>query len=100
MDFCKVTPCSFQVSTSNYSTNEISKTPNLDHGRSNTEKPYLDSHELQSTPQGSSHTAGEVVLTPSYSAFTPQLGNPHSTLTAHTPMASGPSQAKNSIKIQ
>lgn len=43
---------------------------------------------------------GDVVLTPTHSSFTPQHANPHSSLTAITPMVSGTAQAKNSIKIQ
>lgn len=43
---------------------------------------------------------GDVVLTPTHSSFTPQHANPHSSLAAVTPMASGTAQAKNSIKIQ
>lgn len=43
---------------------------------------------------------GDVVLTPTHSSFTPQHVNPHSSLTAITPMVSGTAQAKNSIKIQ
>lgn len=45
------------------------------------------------------HVSGEVVLTPTHNAFTPQPVNPHSSLRAITPMTSGTSQAKNSIKI-
>ncbi|XP_061703998.1 uncharacterized protein LOC133515461 [Cydia pomonella] len=51
------------------------------------------------TPQPQSRITGDVVLTPTHSSFTPQA-NPHSSMTALTPMPSGTSQAKNSIKIQ
>lgn len=47
-----------------------------------------------------SRIVGDVVLTPTHSSYTPQHGNPHSTLTAITPTVSGTAQAKNSIKIQ
>lgn len=43
---------------------------------------------------------GEVSLTPTHSAFTPQVVNPHSSMTTLTPMVSGSNQAKNSIKVQ
>ncbi|CAB3223590.1 unnamed protein product [Arctia plantaginis] len=43
---------------------------------------------------------GEVALTPTHSAFTPHTLNPHSSMTALTPMVSGSNQAKNSIKVQ
>ncbi|CAG9135283.1 unnamed protein product [Plutella xylostella] len=54
------------------------------------------------SPHVASTIAGEVALTPTHSnaTFTPQLTNPHSAMTAVTPMASGPHQAKNSIKLQ
>lgn len=42
----------------------------------------------------------DIALTPTHSSFTPQHANPHSSLTAITPMASGTVQAKNSIKLQ
>lgn len=51
------------------------------------------------TPQAPPRIPGDVALTPTHSAFTPQA-NPHSSMAAVTPMASGTSQAKNSIKIQ
>lgn len=51
------------------------------------------------TPQAPPRISGDVALTPTHSAFTPQA-NPHSSMAAVTPMASGTSQAKNSIKIQ
>ncbi|CAH0581266.1 unnamed protein product [Chrysodeixis includens] len=47
-----------------------------------------------------SFVAGEVALTPTHSSFTPQAVNPHSAMTAITPMASGTNQARNSIKVQ
>lgn len=47
-----------------------------------------------------SRITGDVALTPTHSSFTPLPANPHSSLTALTPMASGSTQAKNSIKIQ
>lgn len=43
---------------------------------------------------------GEVVLTPTHSSFTPHTVNPHNTMAALTPMASGSSQARNSVKLQ
>lgn len=43
---------------------------------------------------------GEVALTPTHSSFALQSTNPHSSMTAITPMASGSSQAKNSVKLQ
>lgn len=43
---------------------------------------------------------GDIALTPTHSSYTPQHANPHSSLNAITPMASGTVQAKNSIKIQ
>lgn len=48
------------------------------------------------------HLSGEVTLTPTHRSFTPQIqsGNPHSSMTAITPMASAVSQAKSSIKFQ
>ncbi|CAG4971448.1 unnamed protein product [Parnassius apollo] len=47
-----------------------------------------------------SHIMGEVSLTPTHRTFTPQAVNPHNTMVAITPIASGASQAKNSIKLQ
>lgn len=58
---------------------------------------------IPSTPHTiQSHLSGEVTLTPTHRSFTPQIqsGNPHSSLTAITPMASAVSQAKSSIKFQ
>ncbi|CAH0407002.1 unnamed protein product [Chilo suppressalis] len=43
---------------------------------------------------------GEVALTPTHSSLTPHTTNPHSSMTAITPMASGSNQARNSIKFQ
>ncbi|KAH9632314.1 hypothetical protein HF086_010239 [Spodoptera exigua] len=43
---------------------------------------------------------GEVALTPTHSTFTPQSINPHSAMTAITPMVSGTDQARSSIKVQ
>lgn len=51
-------------------------------------------------PTSQSHIAGDVALTPTHSTFTPQAINPHSAMTAITPMVSGTDQAKNSIKVQ
>ncbi|KAJ8730825.1 hypothetical protein PYW08_002238 [Mythimna loreyi] len=51
-------------------------------------------------PSSQSYIAGEVALTPTHSHFTPQAINPHSAMTAITPMVSGTDQAKNSIKVQ
>uniref|UniRef100_A0A2A4IZC2 TATA-box-binding protein n=1 Tax=Heliothis virescens TaxID=7102 RepID=A0A2A4IZC2_HELVI len=51
-------------------------------------------------PTSQSLIAGEVALTPTHSSFTPQAVNPHSAMTAITPMVSGTDQAKNSIKVQ
>ncbi|XP_049868520.1 uncharacterized protein LOC126368549 [Pectinophora gossypiella] len=53
-----------------------------------------------STTLSQSRITGDVALTPTHSSFTPQPVNPHSAMTALTPMPSGTSQAKNSIKIQ
>lgn len=58
---------------------------------------------IPSTPHTiQSHLSGEVTLTPTHRSFTPQIqsGNPHSSMTAITPMASAVSQAKSSIKFQ
>lgn len=58
---------------------------------------------IPSTPHTTqSHLSGEVTLTPTHRSFTPQIqsGNPHSSMTAVTPMASAVSQAKSSIKFQ
>lgn len=54
------------------------------------------------TPQATSQVSGEVMLTPTHRTFTPQAhsANPHSSMTAITPMASAVSQAKSSIKLQ
>lgn len=51
-------------------------------------------------PTSQSYIAGEVALTPTHSSFTPQAINPHSAMTAITPMVSGTDQARNSIKVQ
>ncbi|XP_050346865.1 uncharacterized protein LOC126771152 [Nymphalis io] len=62
------------------------------------------SENIPSTPQNMLHhnLAGEVTLTPTHRSFTPQvqLTNPHSSMTAITPMASAVSQAKSSVKFQ
>lgn len=42
----------------------------------------------------------DIVLTPTNRSVTPQNVNPHSSLAAITPMTSGTTQAKNSIKLQ
>lgn len=58
---------------------------------------------IPSTPHTmQSHLSGEVTLTPTHRSFTPQiqLGNPHSSMTTITSMASAVSQAKSSIKFQ
>ncbi|XP_041988394.1 TATA-box-binding protein-like [Aricia agestis] len=56
---------------------------------------------VPSTPQIlSNHLTGEVTLTPTHRTFTPQAVNPHSSMTAITPVASAVSQAKSSIKLQ
>lgn len=54
----------------------------------------------QAMPSSQSFIAGDVALTPTHSSFTPQALNPHSAMTAITPMVSGTNQAKNSIKVQ
>lgn len=51
-------------------------------------------------PSSQSYVAGEVALTPTHSSCTPQAVNPHSAMTAITPMVSGTNQARNSIKVQ
>ncbi|CAK1601089.1 unnamed protein product [Parnassius mnemosyne] len=51
-------------------------------------------------PSTQPHIMGEVSLTPTHRTFTPQAVNPHNTMVAITPIASGASQAKNSIKLQ
>ncbi|XP_069356570.1 TBP-related factor-like [Maniola hyperantus] len=57
---------------------------------------------IVSTPQPMPPVSGEVMLTPTHRTFTPQAhsANPHSSMTAITPMASAASQAKSSIKLQ
>ncbi|GBP22779.1 TBP-related factor [Eumeta japonica] len=55
-------------------------------------------HVAPPTPH--SRISGEIALTPTHSSYTPQSINPHSTMTVLTPIPSGPSQAKNSIKLQ
>ncbi|CAH2076332.1 unnamed protein product, partial [Iphiclides podalirius] len=47
-----------------------------------------------------SRIMGDISLTPTYRSFTPQAANPHNTMIALTPVASGSTQAKNSIKLQ
>lgn len=61
----------------------------------------FNSDGLPHTP-GHSKISGDIAFTPTHSAFTPSHGsqNPHATLTAQTPIASGPDQAKSSIKLQ
>lgn len=56
---------------------------------------------LPNTP-GHNKISGDIAFTPTHSAFTPSHGsqNPHATLAAQTPIASGPDQAKSSIKLQ
>lgn len=59
--------------------------------------------ENKSISSASSHQhtiSGEVSHTPTNSSFTPLLVNPHSSMNAMTPVASGPNLAKNSIKLQ
>lgn len=60
------------------------------------------SSSLLTTPilNSQNRIPGEVALTPTHSAFTPQSVNPHSSMTALTPMASGSNQAKNSVRVQ
>lgn len=64
---------------------------------SNKNTPNIDRMPL--TPQPS-RISGEVALTPTYSIYTPNVSNPHSSIIPQTPMSSGPNQAKNSIKLQ
>ncbi|XP_028161218.1 uncharacterized protein LOC135072543 [Ostrinia nubilalis] len=54
----------------------------------------------QSSTADKQRINGEVALTPTHSSFALQGTNPHSSMTAITPMASGSSQAKNSVKLQ
>ncbi|CAH0750217.1 unnamed protein product [Diatraea saccharalis] len=57
-----------------------------------------DSVAVSSTKQNPAR--GEVALTPTHNSLTPHTSNPHSSMTAVTPLASGSNQAKNSIKFQ
>lgn len=63
-----------------------------------------DSTTIMSSAHGSTNERqrvnGEVALTPTHSSFTPHAMNPHNSMTAITPMASGSSQARNSVKLQ
>lgn len=83
------------------------KTENNVHNKSTnlTFTPFQHSSEnIPSTPQSvtQSHLSGEVTLTPTHRLFTPQAqsSNPHSSMSAITPMASAVNQAKSSIKFQ
>ncbi|XP_045495130.1 TATA-box-binding protein-like isoform X1 [Colias croceus] len=64
--------------------------------------PNYKSDDAASGSQTSSQTriVGEVALTPTNRSFTPQIVNPHSSMTAITPMASAASQVKSSVKLQ
>lgn len=80
-------------STSNIHLNNMPQTP-LQAGASTS--------ALLKTPILSSQNCipGEVALTPTHSTVTPQAVNPHSSMSALTPMVSGTNQARNSIKVQ
>ncbi|XP_075974768.1 uncharacterized protein LOC142975665 [Anticarsia gemmatalis] len=77
---------------SNAASNNIAQTP-AQYGTSN-------SSLSTPIPSMSNRIAGDVTLTPNHSAFTPQSVNPHSSMTALTPMVSGTNQARNSIRVQ
>lgn len=59
-----------------------------------------DSSMSSTQPLSQPQIVGPVALTPTHSLLTPQPVNPHSSMAAVTPMASGTTEAKNSIKIQ
>lgn len=79
---------------------------NMENTKSNPEltpKQRPDAEKTLNTPLDlptQSRIMGDVSLTPTYRSFTPQASNPHNTMVAITPIASGSSQAKNSIKLQ
>ncbi|KAI5642720.1 transcription factor TFIID (or TATA-binding protein, TBP) domain-containing protein [Phthorimaea operculella] len=64
------------------------------------QRPESSRSDTNTATMSQQRIVGDVALTPTHSAFTPQPVNPHSAMTALTPMPSGTTQARNSIKIQ
>lgn len=89
---------SMVTSTSSNSTPVISVNTPVPKSQVSRNDPITMSATTQSSSQ--SRINGDVALTPTHSSYTPHTSNPHSSMTAITPMASGSNQAKNSIKIQ
>lgn len=75
-------------------------TPNLKTMSVRSDSVSIQSAHSSSTTIERQRVNGEVALTPTHSSFALQATNPHSSMTAITPMASGSSQAKNSVKLQ
>ncbi|KAJ0175610.1 hypothetical protein K1T71_008769 [Dendrolimus kikuchii] len=64
------------------------------------ENAHFENKSISSTSSYQHTISGEVSHTPTNSSFTPVLVNPHNSMNAMTPVASGPNLAKNSIKLQ
>ncbi|XP_035458093.2 uncharacterized protein LOC118281588 [Spodoptera frugiperda] len=77
-----------------------SSTMNINPGQTPTQSGTYTSVITPAMSTSQSLIAGEVALTPTHSNFTPQSVNPHSAMTAITPMVSGTDQARSSIKVQ
>lgn len=89
---------SFHHTYSNYE--NVPKTPTLSDAMSGSIDPFQNRISVSTPQSSSSRINGDVALTPTYSVYTPNPSNPHSSMVPQTPITSGPNQAKNSIKLQ